>query len=67
MIGIRGASYAMAVVFWLFTACYALLTSQDFIYQQFLQPELLPPLAWFARYWPAVTTVTGATRFCVTS
>ena len=63
MIGMRSASYALAVVFWLFTAFYALLTSQDFIYQQFLQPELLPPLAWFARYWPAVTTVTGALWF----
>ena len=63
MIGMRSASYALAVVFWLFTACYALLTSQDFIYQQFLQPELLPPLAWFARHWPAVTTATGALWF----
>ena len=60
---LRQASYAVAVAFWVLTAVYALLTSQDFIYQQFLQPELLPPLAWFARYWPSVTAMTGAFWF----
>ena len=39
---LRQASYTVAVAFWVLTAVYALLTSQDFIYQQFLQPELLP-------------------------
>ncbi|MDQ3169177.1 MAG: sulfatase-like hydrolase/transferase, partial [Acidobacteriota bacterium] len=28
--------------------------------RQFLQPQLVPSLAWFARYWPAAATVTGA-------
>jgi len=63
MIVVRPASYAIGIGFWLMTALYALLTSQDFIYQQFLQPGLLPPLAWFARYWPAVATVVAAVWF----
>ena len=63
MTTLRLAGYALAVAFWVSTACYALLTSQDFIYQQFLRPELVLPLAWFARYWPAVTTVVGALWF----
>ena len=60
---LRLAGYVLAVTFWVLTAFYALLTSQDFIYQQFLRPELVPPLAWFARYWPAVTTVIGLLWF----
>ncbi len=63
MNAVRGASYAVGVTFWVCTALYALLASQDFIYQQFLQPELLPPLAWFARYWPPVATLAGITWF----
>ena len=60
---LRLAGYVLAVTFWVLTAFYALLTSQDFIYPQFLRPELVPPLAWFARYWPAVTTVIGLLWF----
>ena len=59
----RDVSYAVAVAFWIVTAFYALLASQDFIYQQFLQPELFRPLAWFARYWPALATITGVCWF----
>lgn len=60
---LRPAGYVGAVVFWLLTSFYALLASQDFIYQQFLRPELVPPLAWFARHWPAVATATGVLWF----
>jgi hypothetical protein len=60
---VRGLTYAAAVGFWLLTAGYALIASQDFIYQQFLQPELLPPLAWFARWWPWVGLVAGVLWF----
>ncbi len=56
-------TYVTGVAFWIATALYALLTSQDFIYQQFLKPELLPPLAWFARHWAAVAAVTGVIWF----
>lgn len=54
---VRRASYAAAVTFWVLTAFYSLLASQDFIFEQFLQPELLPPLAWFARFWPVIATL----------
>jgi glucan phosphoethanolaminetransferase (alkaline phosphatase superfamily) len=54
---VKPVGYAAAVIFWMLTAFYALLASQDFIYEQFLQPELLPPLAWFARFWPLIATL----------
>jgi len=60
---VRGLSYALAIIFWLLTAFYALLASQDFIYQQFLRPELVPPLAWFARHWAAVATAVAMLWF----
>jgi len=63
MTAVRRAGYAIAVTFWLLTALAALLTSQDFIYEQFLKPELLPPLAWFVRYWAAVATAAGLLWF----
>jgi hypothetical protein len=56
MTTVRAVSYAAAVAFWILTAFYALLASQDFIYEQFLQPELLPPLAWFAGFWPLIAS-----------
>lgn len=45
-----GPVYALAIGFWLLTAVYALLSSQPFAYEQFLQPQLLRPLAWFAQW-----------------
>ncbi len=45
-----GPAYALAIGFWLLTSLYALLSSQPFAYEQFLQPQLLPPLAAFARW-----------------
>lgn len=62
-----GPAYALAVGFWLLTSLYALLSSQDFAYEQFLQPELVPPLAAFAR-WHAwlnlgVLALTAAVRW----
>lgn len=60
---VRRGGYVLAVVFWLLTAFYALLASQDFIYQQFLRPQLLAPLAWFAQYWAAVATALGVLWF----
>ena len=40
----------VAIVFWILTACYALLASQTFAYEQFLRPQLVPSIAWFARH-----------------
>ena len=40
----------VAIVFWILTACYALLASQTFVYEQFLRPQLVPSIAWFARH-----------------
>ena len=44
--------YVLAIGFWLSTSAHALLSSQAFAYEQFLKPELLPPLAAFARWHP---------------
>ena len=56
---VGAATYAIGIAFWMSTALYALLTSQGLIAPQFLEPELLPLLAWFSQYWPAVTTATA--------
>lgn len=48
MTALRPVGYVLGVVFWLLTAMYGLLASQAFIQEQFLKPELVPPLAWFA-------------------
>ena len=50
-------SYALAIVFWLFTAVYGLLASRPFIVEQFLGPRLFPPLAWFADHWVIASMV----------
>ena len=63
MTAARVVTYAVAVGFWLITATYALIASQDFIYRQFLQPELVPLLAWFARWWPGIGLVAGVLWF----
>jgi hypothetical protein len=55
-----GVSYAVSIAFWLITCAYALLASREFIAQQFLRPELLPPLAVFARHWGAAAAGTLA-------
>ena len=47
---LAGTAYALAVTFWLLTSFYALLASQNFAYEQFLKPQLLPPLARFAEW-----------------
>lgn len=47
---LEAPAYALSVAFWLLTSLYALLSSQPFAYEQFLQPELVPPLAAFARW-----------------
>ncbi len=39
----------VAIFFWTLTACYALLASQTFAYEQFLRPQLSPSASWFAR------------------
>jgi Sulfatase len=44
-------TYALAVMFWVLTACYGLLASQAFIVEQFLQPGLFAPLTMFAGSW----------------
>jgi hypothetical protein len=60
MTAVIGLTYALSIALWVFTSAYALLASREFIAQQFLQPELLPPLATFARHWGAVAACTLA-------
>ena len=50
MSALGGPAYALAVAFWLLSSFYALLAAQTFAYEQFLQPQLLPPLTLFAEW-----------------
>ena len=45
MTRLAGVAQLLAAVFWLATAFYCVLASQTFAFEQFLRPELLPPLA----------------------
>lgn len=47
-------TYALAVLFWMASAAYALLASRVFVIEQFLKPELFAPVAVFARHWAAI-------------
>ena len=44
-----GAAQAVALLFWIGTAFYAVLASQTFAHEQFLKPELVPALTVWAR------------------
>jgi hypothetical protein len=67
MNALRACVYALSIGFWCLTSGYALLSSQAFAYEQFLKPELLPPLATFAAWHPFINLVmyglTGAVRW----
>jgi arylsulfatase A-like enzyme len=49
--------YGLSIGFWCLTSGYALLASQAFAYEQFLEPRLLPPLAGFAAWHPWINGV----------
>jgi hypothetical protein len=41
---------AVMLAFWLATSAYAFLASVPFVFEQFLEPGLVPALVWFARW-----------------
>ena len=45
-----GAARAAVILFWLATSAYAFLTSVPFVYEQFLEPGLVPSLVRFAAW-----------------
>lgn len=47
---VAAASRAVVVLFWIATSAYAFLTSVPFVFEQFLEPGLVPALAWFVRW-----------------
>ncbi len=53
------AARAAMILFWLASAAYAFLISVPFVYEQFLQPGLVPALVVFAR-WHGVLAVVAA-------
>ena len=44
------AARAAVILFWLATSAYAFLTSVPFVYEQFLEPGLVPALVSFAAW-----------------
>jgi hypothetical protein len=50
---------ATTLAFWLATSAYAFLASVTFVFEQFLEPGLVPALTWFARWhgWMALAMV----------
>lgn len=53
MTPLEAISYAVALLFWVFSGLYGLLAEQPFVVEQFLKPGLFPPLAIFAKFWGA--------------
>ncbi len=47
---LAAAARAVVILFWLASAAYAFLISVPFVYEQFLQPGLVPALVTFARW-----------------
>ncbi len=56
---VAAASRAVVVLFWVATSACAFLTSVPFVFEQFLEPGLVPALVWFARWhgWLALLMV----------
>jgi hypothetical protein len=50
----QGAAFLLAAFYWILTAFYGIAASQAFIQEQFLAPRLLPPVAFFADWHPAI-------------
>jgi hypothetical protein len=56
---VAAAGRAVVVLFWIATSACAFLTSVPFVFEQFLEPGLVPALTWFARWhgWLTVAMV----------
>lgn len=50
MTALTAACRTLVILFWLATSAYAFLSAVPFVYEQFLQPGLVPALVSFVRW-----------------